>query len=203
MSQMNRARGLLLLGGALTMSALLAVVHAGPASAQGKQPTMTPLAAEAQEVDVVATVVSVDLPSRIVVLQNDEGKQSRVKVGDAVQRLDEVKAGDRVRIRYYESITMDLRRHSKDKPAASTEMVSERAPASQLPAGLVARQVTVTAEVTDIDLKKNTITLKGPNGSHTAAVKKPENQAALKKLKKGDLIDITYTEAMAAEVTKP
>jgi len=200
MSQKNLTRRLASLAGAFAVTSLLAL---SPALAQQKQQTVTPLAAEAQEVDLVATVVSVDVPSRIVVLQNDEGKQSKVKVGDAVQRLDEIKAGDKVKIRYYESVTMDLRRHSKDKPAATTEMVSERAPAGQLPAGLVARQVTVTAEVTDIDLKKNTVTLKGPGGSHTVAVKKPEYQASLKKLKKGDLIDITYSEAMAAEVMKP
>ncbi len=41
------------------------------------------------------------------------------------------------------------------------------------------------------------------SGLHTVAAKKPDTQAALKKLKKGDLIDITYTEAMAAEVVKP
>ncbi len=200
MSQKNLTRRLASLAGAFAVTSLLAV---SPALAQQKQQTVTPLGAEAQEVDLVATVVSVDLPSRTVVLQGDDGKQSKVKVGEAVQRLDEIKPGDKVKMRYYESVTMDLRRHSKDKPSATSETVSERAPAGQLPAGLVARQVTVTAEVTDIDLKKNSVTLKGPGGSQTVAVKKPEYQAALKKLKKGDLIDITYSEAMAAEVMKP
>lgn len=198
MSRKNFVRGLASLAGAFAVTALLA---ASPALAQ-KKPTMTPLAAEAEEVDLVATVVSVDVPSRTVVLQNDEGKQARVKVGDNVQNLDQVKPGDKVKLRFFESIAIDLRRNSKDKPGAVAEQVSERAPAGALPAGLVARQVTVTAEVTAIDLKKNTVTLKGPNGSHTVAVKKPENQAGLKKLKKGDLIDIVYTEAMAAEVTR-
>lgn len=200
MSQKNPARGLASLAGALAVAALLA---ASPAAAQTANPTMTPLAAEAEEVDLMATVVSVDVPSRIVVLQNDEGKQARVKVGSNVQNLDQVKPGDKVKLRYFESIAIDLRRNSKAKPGVAAEQISERAPAGQLPAGLVARQVTVTAEVTAIDLKKNTVTLKGPNGLHTVAVKKPDAQAGLKKLKKGDLIDITYTEAMAAEVTKP
>lgn len=200
MSQKNPARGLASLAGALAVAALLA---ASPAAAQTANPTTTPLAAEAEEVDLMATVVSVDVPSRIVVLQNDEGKQARVKVGSNVQNLDQVKPGDKVKLRYFESIAIDLRRNSKAKPGVAAEQISERAPAGQLPAGLVARQVTVTAEVAVIDLKKNTVTLKGPSGLHTVAVKKPDAQAGLKKLKKGDLIDITYTEAMAAEVTKP
>ncbi|MHB1218187.1 MAG: hypothetical protein ACYC1L_08325 [Alphaproteobacteria bacterium] len=200
MTRKIHARGLASLAGAFAVTALLAV---STMSAQAANPTMTPLAAEAEEVDLMATVVSVDVPSRIVVLQNDEGKQAKVKVGDNVQNLDQVKPGDKVKLRYFESIAIDLRRNSKAKPGVVAEQVSERAPAGQLPAGLVARQVTVTAEVTAIDLKKNTVTLKGPNGSHTVTAKKPDTQAALKKLKKGDLIDITYTEAMAAEVTKP
>ncbi|MGE0094243.1 MAG: hypothetical protein AB7M05_17335 [Alphaproteobacteria bacterium] len=201
MSQKNRARGLASMAGAIAVTALLAV---STLSAQAANPTMTPLAAEAEEIDLVATVVSVDTAARTVVLQNDEGKQAKVKVSDAVQRLDEIKPGDKIKLRYYESVAIDLRRNSKAKPGAVAEQVTERAPASQLPAGLVARQVTVTTEVTAIDLKKNTVTLKGPNGGlHTVAAKKPETQAALKKLKKGDLIDITYTEAMAAEVMKP
>lgn len=199
MSRKIHARSLASLAGAVAVTALLAV---SALSAQAANPTMTPLAAEAQEVDLVATVISVDLPSRIVVLQGEDGKQAKVHVGDAVQRLDEIKPGDKIKLRYYESVAIDLRRNSKAKPGAVVEQVTERAPASQLPAGVVARQVTLTAEVTDIDLKKNTLTLKGPNGSHTIAVKKPENQAQLKKLKKGDMIDITYTEAMAAEVMK-
>ena len=200
MSRKNHARGLASLAGAFAVTTLFAL---SPMSAQAANPTMTPLAAEAEEVDLVATVVSVDMVTRTVVLQNDEGKQAKVKVGDAVQRLDEVKPGDKIKLRYYESVAIDMRRNSKDKPGVVAEQVTERAPAGKLPAGLVARQVTVTAEITAIDLKKNTVTLKGPNGSHTIAVKKAENQAALKKLKKGDLIDITYTEAMAAEVMKP
>lgn len=201
MSRKNHARGLASLAGAFAVTALLAV---SALSAQAANPTTTPLAAEAEEVDLMATVVSVDVPSRTVVLQNDEGKQAKVRVGDGVQRLDEIKPGDKIKLRYFESVAIDLRRNSKAKPSAVAEQVTERAPASQLPAGLVARQVTVTTEVTAIDLKKNTVTLKGPNGGlHTVAAKKPETQAALKKLKKGDLIDITYTEAMAAEVTKP
>lgn len=200
MSRKNYAQGLASLAGTFAVTALLAV---SALSAQAANPTTTPIAAEAEEVDLMATVVSVDMPTRIVVLQNDEGKQLKVQVGSNVQNLDQVKAGDKLKLRYYESIAIDIRRNSKAKPGVVAEQVTERAPAGALPAGLVARQVTVTAEVTAIDLKKNTVTLKGPNGSHTIAVKKPENQAALKKLKKGDLIDITYTEAMAAEVTKP
>lgn len=204
MSRTNFGRGLASLAGAFAVTALLAV---SPASAQTAKPaaapTVKPIAAEAEEVDLMATVVSVDVATRMIVLKNDEGNQARVHVGDNVQNLDQVKPGDKVKLRFFESIVMDLRRNTKGQPGAMGEQISERASAGQLPAGLVARKVTVTAEIIKVDLKKNIVTFKGPNGEHTVRAKTADSQAAIKKLKKGDLIDITYTEAMAAEVTKP
>lgn len=161
-----------------------------------------PLAAEANQVEIIATVISIDLSSRVVVLKGEDGNQASIRVGDTVQRLNEIKPGDRIQIRYFESITLALRQHPKGKPISATE-VTERAPAGQLPSGQIARQIRGTVEVADVDLKKNKITFQWSNGDRqTVTAKKPDTQAALKKLKKGDLIDITYTEALAAEVTK-
>lgn len=162
----------------------------------------SPLAAEANQVEIVATVISIDLPSRVIVWKSEDGKQSSVRVGDTVQRLDEIKPGDKIKVRYFESITLSLRKHPKGQPVSATEII-ERAPASQSPSAQIARQVRGTVEVADLNLKKNTITLQWPNGDRqTVTAKKPDTQTALKKLKKGDIIDITYTEALAAEVTK-
>lgn len=197
MSHINILRSLL-------TSAAISIATAMPLilSANVNAADPIPLAGETNQVDLIATVISVDLPSRVVVLKSDEGKQSSVKVGDAVQRLNEIQPGDRIKIRYFESTTLELRQHPKGQPVSVTE-ASERAPSGKSPSGQVARQIRGTLEVSAIDLQKNTITLKGPTGAEqTVTVKKPSNQAALKKLKKGDLIDITYTEAMAAEVIK-
>jgi hypothetical protein len=181
-----------------TTAAVVLTVLAATANAADS----IPLAAETNQVDVIATVVSIDLPSRVVVLKSEDGKQSSVRVGDAVQRLDEIKPGDRIKMRYFESVTLELRQHPKGQPVSATE-ITERAPAGQLPSGQIARQIRGTVEVAAIDLKRNTITLQGPTGGQqTVTAKKPDTQAVLKKLKKGDLIDITYTEALAAEVTK-
>jgi hypothetical protein len=60
------------------------------------------------------------------------------------------------------------------------------------------RQVTVIADVTAVDPQKSTITLKGPRGnSVTLNVQNPDQ---FKVVKKGDQVEVTYTEALALSV---
>lgn len=70
-----------------------------------------------------------------------------------------------------------------------------RAKPGEQPAGAVARQITAIATVIALDPKKSTITLKGPRGNvMTLPV---QNPVQFKVVKKGDQIEVTYTEAVA------
>jgi Cu/Ag efflux protein CusF len=69
------------------------------------------------------------------------------------------------------------------------------------PAAAAGDMVTINAKVKAINLKDNTVTFKGPKGNlRTVAVQDPTYQAALKKLKVGDVVEITYAEALAITV---
>ena len=60
------------------------------------------------------------------------------------------------------------------------------------------REVTAIADVTAVDPKKSTITLKGPRGNVvTLDVKNPDQ---FKVVKVGDQVEVTYTEALALSV---
>ena len=55
-----------------------------------------------------------------------------------------------------------------------------------------------------VDAKANKITIKGPNGgTQTIAVQNPEVQKKLPMLKVGQVVQLTYTEAVAASIRKP
>jgi ASC-1-like (ASCH) protein len=70
----------------------------------------------------------------------------------------------------------------------------------ELPAAVVANQVTVTATIEDISPRKTYVTLKGPEGKTVdVKVKDPKN---LEKVKVGDKIEITYTQAFAIALNK-
>jgi Cu/Ag efflux protein CusF len=61
-------------------------------------------------------------------------------------------------------------------------------------AGTVAHQRTITATITQIDMKVPSITFTGPNNWKYST--RVEDKAALAKVKVGDKVDITWTEAM-------
>jgi Cu/Ag efflux protein CusF len=66
------------------------------------------------------------------------------------------------------------------------------------PGGTAGQSVTVTTTITGIDPAAGTVTLTGPGGqSRTIKARDPAN---LKKVQVGDLVDITYSEAVAVAV---
>ena len=80
----------------------------------------------------------------------------------------------------------------------AAEQAAVRAEPGQKPAGAVGQRVTFAATIEAIDLAKGTVTLKGPQGNSQTI--KARNPANLKKVKVGDVVDITYTEAVAIKV---
>jgi hypothetical protein len=121
-----------------------------------------------------------------------------VLVSDRVKRLDEVKVGDELVVSYTEALAWEVKPADKGAPGVSTQESETRAPASESPGATVGRTVNVTATITAIDLAKDTVTLTGPRGgSWTFKARDPAN---LKKVQVGDLVDITYSEAVAIAV---
>lgn len=146
-----------------------------------------------------ATIQTLDRGTRLVTLRNDEGEVTTVKVPPEVD-LDRVKTGDRVGVAYYESVAINL--VNPDTPLGATgAVIQERAPADQLPGRARGGSVVVTAQVTAINLAKNTVTFRGSDGNEqTVHVRDPQLQARLVNLRVGDVLQFTYTEAIAVRI---
>jgi hypothetical protein len=185
--------------------ALMATALAGPASAQ----TATPAAgatimsepgkvAAARTLEVSAQVVAIEKATRTLTLKGPKGEAFDVVASAEVKNFDQIKVGDAVVARFAQALTMELK---KTKVAAGDLSVREGVAAAkpgERPAAVGARQVTAIAEVTAVDPKASTITLKGPRGnSLTLDVLNPDQ---FKVVKKGDQVEVTYTEAMALSV---
>jgi hypothetical protein len=68
-----------------------------------------------------------------------------------------------------------------------------------MPAAAAGRAVTVTSTIVGLDEKKGTVTLQPPDGGDPVTVK-VRDPSKLKQVKKGDLVEVTYTEAVAIGV---
>jgi Cu/Ag efflux protein CusF len=149
-------------------------------------------------VRVRGTVDAVDKERGMVTLKGPKGRTLTLEVKDKA-KLDAIKVGDPVVANYVEAVAVSLSKQGA--PGVSTQEARVTSKPGETPAGGVGREVTVTATVTAIDKKANTVTIKGPAGnSETVKARDPKN---LEKLKVGDMIDITYTQALAISLDKP
>lgn len=152
-------------------------------------------------VTVEAKVVAINQKTRMVTLQGADGEKKTIHVGDEVKNLPQVHKGDMVTVAYHRAMAATLKKKGHGKPGASSSEGLLTAKPGEMPAAVGAQTITVTATVTDVDHKAQEVTLKGPKGrSVTVAVDDP---TVLDKVKRGDLVEITYTEAVAVAVDKP
>lgn len=188
-----------------TIAATLLVLCAGFAVAQDK-PGVTGGAVVASEpgkaviadtVKVTAQVTAIDKATRKVEMKGPEGRTFSVVAGEEVRNFDQIKVGDMVVLQYIEALTLELRKSGAAK-APTEQTAAVRAKPGEKPAGAVGRQVTATAEVVKVDQKNSIISLKGPEGKVVDL--KVRNQDHFKVVKKGDKVDVTYTEALAIAV---
>ena len=155
-------------------------------------------AAIVRAAEISAQVVAIDKATRTVTLKGPQGNSVDIVAGDEVKNFDQIKLGDFVVARYAQALTLELK---KTKVKAGEPTVTEaaaRAKPGERPAGAVGREVTAIADVIGVDAKKKTITLKGPRGNIvTLDVQNPDQ---FKVVKKGDQVEVTYTEALALSV---
>jgi hypothetical protein len=167
------------------------------AQAPAPTPVVSGTVAE-NTVTVTATVTAINHKTRSVTLKGADGRSVTFTVSDAVKNFAQVKKGDTVTATYYESLAYDVMPAGSGKRGVEMAEAAGTAQPGAKPAGVGARAVTVTAKIKAIDKKAETVTLKGPKGNlKTVHVKNPAN---LDKVKVGDLVQITYTEALAISV---
>ncbi len=155
-----------------------------------------PSASRSQQTTAKATVTGIDIPGRIITLKGPKGNSATFHVGDDVKNFGQIKVGDIVIAKYYESIALRVTKPGAPE-AAQVDAATAAAP-GQLPGGAVVKQDTIKAKVTAIGKHKDSVTLTGPEGnSVTIKVKNPKN---LNGVKVGDDVEATYTEALAVAV---
>ena len=190
--------------------ALLMVALALPAAAQGtgtapapgaKPASPAPAMPKGQEAAVVTlrgTVEAVDKEKQTVTIKGPK-RTLTIRVQDP-KKLEAIKVGDPVVGKYYEAIAFEVKKPGTATPGVTAQQAVGTSQPGQTPAGAVGEQVTITATITAIDKKAQTVTIKGPDGTtETVKARNPKNLDAVKV---GDLVEITYTRALAIALDK-
>ena len=151
---------------------------------------------------VSATVEAIDLDKRLLELR-DGDQTVTVQVSPEVRNLEQVKVGDRVVVRFFEAFAAQLRKKGESETIGDVDAVagSTRAPAGDKPGAAVGNTVTTTVVIEAVDRTDHSITFTGPTGmTRTVTVDDPQAQQFIGKLRKGDEVELTYSEALAVTV---
>ena len=172
---------------------------ATPPAAKPKAPDAAkPMIQEASVVTVRGTVEAIDKEKQTVTLKGPR-RTVVVQVKDP-KKLDAIKVGDPVVGKYYEAVALEVKKAGTATPGMTTQQGQATSKAGETPAGAVGQQVTLTVTIVAIDKAAKTVTIKGAEGTtETVKARDPKNLDALKV---GDLVEITYTRALAIALDK-
>ena len=151
-------------------------------------------------IEATATVTAVDMENHLVTIQGPEGNSAVIQVTDQVKNLPQVKIGDRVDIQYYRSAIAELVKVDENTSLdTAVSGVKATRPEGDKPGGAIGLQVRRRAEVMFVDPFQKFITFLSPErGLRKISLEhSPDLQHYLTELKKGDIVEVTYTEALA------
>jgi len=144
---------------------------------------------------MTVTVEAIDSGRRHVTVKKPDGNYEVLYVPASVKKFDTLKVGDKVTANYYENMVL---RVAPPGSAPKDEASAAVTRAETGTAGTAAHQRTITATIAAIDMKVPSITFTGPNNWKYST--KVEDKNALSKVKVGDKVDITWTEAMVVSL---
>ena len=182
----------------LGVALLAAFSMASRAQEPGHEPGKPVVRTELKQ--VTATVEAINPSTREVTLKGPKGPVT-VQVGSEAKNFDKVHVGDKVVVSYYQGLAAQMAKGGTKvkEPAAST--FAYPAEGGTRPGGGVGQSVTQTVTIEDVDPSTNTVAFRGSDGLvHIIAVKSPQMQKFARTLKRGDNVDVTYTESIAVNV---
>jgi Cu/Ag efflux protein CusF len=151
----------------------------------------------ADTVKITATITAIDKATRDITLKGPQGKEVTLTAGPEVKNFDQLKVGDQVNAQYVEALTLELKKGGGLVVGRTEKEGAAGAKPGEKPAGVVGRQVTIVADVVDVNPAKQSITLRGPQRTVELAVADP---AQFKLIAKGDQVEAKYTQALAIAV---
>ena len=185
---------------ALSLLAALLLFSAPCWSAESAVAMDRPSMSTSQTVIVTAQVEAINHETREVTLLGPEGKSVSFVASEDARNLKQVEVGDIVVAEYLQTMSIEVFANDGYEPSAGNLVVAGRSEEGEMPALTAIDAIVVTATLEEINLENNTFKLKGPTGViQEYEAMNPEN---LTKVLIGDLVVITYTEAVALSVEK-
>jgi hypothetical protein len=181
---------------------LLTLSLAAPAFAQTSAGDK-PLAKEKWiRINIQASVENINAEKRELTLKEPQGGLITLTATEAIERFNEIKVGDTVGAEYWTFLRAEFREPTAEEKATPLVVLAEagRAPKEVDPAGAVGAVVKAVVQVVAIDYEGKKVAIQGPRGNFM--ILPVEDEAVLKNLEMGEVVIMTYAEAVALSLSK-
>ncbi len=152
-----------------------------------------------ESITVTATVTALDRSTRMMTLKAPDGALTTTTVPAEVKRFDEIKVGDTITAKYTENVILRVMKPGEAAVNSATSGLSANPGAR--PSATATAQRSITATITAIDPAVPSITLTAAD--KTTYTHKVADREALKQVKVGDRLDITWAAAVLISADPP
>jgi hypothetical protein len=149
-----------------------------------------------------ASVEDINKDTREITLKGPQGDLVTLTATETIERFDEIGIGDTVEAEYRTFMRAEFRDPTAEEKMTPFVVVKgvDRASKERDPAGVVGAVVRAVVEVISIDKKGRLVVIQGPRGNVT--ILPVEDDAVLNNLKVGEVVIMTYAEALALSLKK-
>ena len=161
-------------------------------------PSQEPVASTRDVLRLIARVDRVDRLGRTLTLRAENGLVHTVYVDPKLTLFDELKSGDTVRIQIKESIVVAVRPDAKPGVVADTTAAARGAGGDQ--GTDVLQQLKATVTIESVDMRTQMVVYK--DGNKRTVARYVLDPRLLEGLKRGDVVEVTYTRARAIELER-
>lgn len=151
-------------------------------------------AAATRYTHVGAKVKAIDLAARTITVETGDGQAETIKVSAEVVNLGALGVGDVIHAEYDQGLVLE--HQAEGEGSVPLEIGAAARPS----AGAAATTVRATVTVTAVDPASRTVEFRGPRGNRYRVTAGP--RVALDRLKVGDRLLATYSEALAVRLEK-
>lgn len=147
-------------------------------------------------------VTDINKDLREVTVMGPKGNLLTMEVNDTVERFNEINVNDFISFEYYTYILAEFRQPTLEEIEEPLVILAEagKAPENMDPSAAVGALVKAVVTIEVINQPEMIVTVKGPRGNYVSI--NMEDESLIKELHVGQVVILTYAEAIALSLEK-
>ncbi|HLV40526.1 hypothetical protein [Xanthomarina sp.] len=153
-------------------------------------------------VETQGTITAINKETRDISIIGTNGELLTVTASDDVKRFNDIEVGDVVTFSFYKYMKAEFRQPTEEELENPLIVLTEgaKAPNNMKPGAVLGAIVQAVVTIQVINLPFMYVNIEGPNGNFTSI--HMEDKELIQKLHVGQVVILTYAEAMAIDLEK-